>query len=138
MVKGYLMLISDFARVCGLSVDTVRFYIKRGLLTPERTVKGGANPYQIFSRADVEMARTVRLAQSLGFTLKDIEAMAVAYRTGTLTPDRGAQIMRDQLVQLEKKAAALAVMTAYVKAKIAWIEGGRQGDEPVLQAHPEE
>jgi hypothetical protein len=34
------MLISEFARETGLTTDTVRFYIRKGLLTP--TTNGGA------------------------------------------------------------------------------------------------
>jgi hypothetical protein len=35
------MLISEFARITGLTRDTVRFYARRGLLQPETNDKGG-------------------------------------------------------------------------------------------------
>ena len=53
------MFISEFARAAGLPPDTVRFYVKRGLLRPEEGA-GGSNPYQVFTKADLEMARLVR------------------------------------------------------------------------------
>ncbi len=34
------MLISEFARTSGLSRDTVRFYVRLGLLRPETNGKG--------------------------------------------------------------------------------------------------
>lgn len=39
------MLISEFAKATELPVDTIRFYISKGLLKPERSAKGGSNPY---------------------------------------------------------------------------------------------
>src|SRR4051812_33122697 len=98
------MLISQFARETGLTSDTVRFYIRKGLLSPETGGKGGSNPYQMFTQEHVEMARVIRLAQSLGFTLKEIAAFNTEYRAGALTPQRGAEIMRTQLVRLEEKS----------------------------------
>ncbi len=64
------MLISEFARATRLSTDTVRFYIRRGLLVPENNGKGGRNPYQIFTAEHVQTARLIRMAQSLGMSLK--------------------------------------------------------------------
>src|SRR5689334_21206759 len=70
MVKACAMLISEFARAANLSPDTVRFYVKLGLLRPEAGRRGGSNPYLEFSRADLARARLVQLARSLGFTLR--------------------------------------------------------------------
>jgi DNA-binding transcriptional MerR regulator len=70
------MLISEFARAAEMSVDTVRFYVRKGLLQPETGMKGGANPYQIFTPEHVEQARMIRMAQGLGFSLREISALA--------------------------------------------------------------
>ncbi|WP_313603008.1 MerR family transcriptional regulator [Rhizobium sp.] len=61
------MLISEFAKAAELPIDTVRFYIAKGLLKPERSLKGGSNPYQIFKPDDVTAARMIRLQQTLGY-----------------------------------------------------------------------
>jgi MerR family transcriptional regulator, copper efflux regulator len=41
------MLISEFARAAGLSRDTVRFYVRRGLLAPLAGNKGGSSLCQV-------------------------------------------------------------------------------------------
>ena len=99
------MLISEFACATGLSRDTVRFYVRRGLLAPLAGNKGGSNPYQVFTNEHVQMARTIRMAQSLGFSLREIAALNVEYQAKRITPSRGAEILRAQLVRLEEKAA---------------------------------
>jgi MerR family transcriptional regulator, copper efflux regulator len=41
------MLISEFTRATGLSRDTVRFYVRRGLLAPLAGNKGGSSLCQV-------------------------------------------------------------------------------------------
>jgi len=64
------MQIGEMADATGLSRDTLRFYEKRGLLRARR----GANGYRDYPPETVEWLRYLRLAQSLGFTLAEIEA----------------------------------------------------------------
>jgi MerR family copper efflux transcriptional regulator len=130
MVKGLIMLISEFARAAELSVDTVRFYVRKGLLQPATGRRGGANPYQIFAPEHVEQARIIRMAQGLGFSLREIAALAAEYNAGGMTPARSVEVMRSQLARLEEKADQLNAMVSYVRAKIAWLEGGECGPEP--------
>jgi MerR family transcriptional regulator, copper efflux regulator len=126
------MQISEFSRATGLSPDTVRFYVRRGLLAPETGTRGGSNPYQMFTREHVEIARLVRLAQSLGFTLREIGAMAAELGAAGLTRKRKIAILQERLDALDGKAAQLRDMAAYLRAKIAWLEGGEKGPQPVL------
>lgn len=126
------MLISEFAKRAGLSVDTVRFYIRKGLLAPETGLKGGSNPYQLFTAEHLEVARTIRMAQGLGFTLREIATLAAEYNAGGMTPARSLELMRSQLDRLEEKAAQLGAMIDYTRAKVAWLEAGQKGAEPVF------
>jgi MerR family transcriptional regulator, copper efflux regulator len=125
------MLISEFARVTGLTTDTVRFYIRRGLLKPETNGKGGRNPYQVFTAEHVRAARIIRMAQSLGMSLKEISAISDEYREGGgISRERSIDIMSTQLERLEEKAAELDAMAAYLRAKLDWLKSGEQGPEP--------
>lgn len=128
------MLISEFSRATGLSPDTVRFTVKRGLLKPETGRRGGANPYQVFRRDHLEMARLVKLAQSLGFTLREIAALANELAATGFTRRRKISILRGRLDVLDEKAEQIADLRRYLTAKIAWIEGGDRGPEPALDA----
>ena len=64
------MQIGEIASATGLSRDTLRFYEKRGLLRARR----GANGYRDYPPEAVDWLRYIRLAQTLGFTLTEIEA----------------------------------------------------------------
>jgi MerR family copper efflux transcriptional regulator len=64
------MQIGEIASATGLSRDTLRFYEKRGLLRARRS----ANGYRDYPPEAVDWLRYIRLAQTLGFTLTEIEA----------------------------------------------------------------
>lgn len=65
------MKIGDLAREGGVSVETIRFYQRRGLLSePPRA--GGARRY---SEGDLERLRSIRAAQTAGFTLEEIATL---------------------------------------------------------------
>jgi MerR family copper efflux transcriptional regulator len=64
------MQVGEMANATGLSRDTLRFYEKRGLLHARRS----ANGYRDYPPEAVEWLRYIRIAQSLGFTLIEIEA----------------------------------------------------------------
>ena len=124
------MLISDFARLTGLTRDAVRFYSRLGLLRPQTNGKGGRHPYSVFTDEDVRAVEVIRISQSLGMSLKEIAAFNEERREGHLTSDRRVEIMSAQLVSLEAKATELEVMISYVRAKIHWLKRDQQGPEP--------
>jgi MerR family transcriptional regulator, copper efflux regulator len=129
------MLISEFARVTGLTRDTVRFYARLGLLQPKTNGKGGRHPYSVFTDKDVQAAEVIRISQSLGMSLKEIAAFNEERRKGRLTSERRVEIMSVQLVSLEAKAAELEVMICYVRAKIEYLKGGQQRPEPDFESY---
>ena len=124
------MLIGEFAARSGLSQDTVRFYVRKGLLAPQLGSRGGRNPYQIFSERDVSTALMIRFAQSLGMPLKEIAVIASELLSEGLSAEREIDIIDTQLAGLEQKAADLARLLDYLRAKRDWMARGKPGDEP--------
>src|SRR5277367_6699628 len=78
--------------------DTVRFYARLGLLQPKTNGKGGRHPYSVFTDKDIQAAEVIRIAQSLGMSLKEIAAFNEERRKGHLTHRRRVEIMSAQLV----------------------------------------
>ncbi len=123
------MLISEFAKETGLSRDTVRFYVRLGLLRPTTNGKGGRHLYQFFTDEDVQAAEVVRVGQSLGLSLKEIAALNEERRDSAITNERLTEILREQLTRLETKAAELEAITNFVRAKITWLTAGGQSPQ---------
>ncbi len=125
------MLIAEFCRQAALSRDAVRLYVKLGLLTPV-VGAGGSNRYQQFGTPDIERAALIRAAQQLGFTLKQIVALDREYTAGAMDTARKLAVMRGQLQVIEEQAGRIRLMKKYLRAKIAWLENGERGVEPVF------
>lgn len=66
--------IGEIAEQTGVSVETLRYYEKRGLLNAPPRTEGGFRQYS----ADVlDRIRFIRQAQSLGLTLDDIQQLVI-------------------------------------------------------------
>lgn len=133
-VKERAVLMSEFARVTGLSAETVRFYVGRGLFRPRRSTLGGSNPYQVFTAEDVTAARMIQLQKSLGYSLAEIVALNKEYRAGARSAARTAEVLRAQIQTLEDRRAQLDGALDFLRGKLAWVESGKQGDAPQWQA----
>lgn len=125
-----ILLISEFARTAGVRPDTVRYYVRLGLLRPRTGAKGGRNAYQVFDERDVKAIKLVRLSQAAGLSLREIEALSRERRAGRLTSRRRIEVVSAQIGKLDSKAAVLTAMADYLRAKRDWLAGGEQGAEP--------
>ncbi len=125
------VLIKEFCQATGLPRDTVRFYVKQGLLTPEVGSRQ-SNRYQVFNAAQVERARMIKAAQRLGFSLREIASLGEAYEGAGVTREQRAALLRKHLAELEEQARLLHDVREFLTAKLDWVEGGEVATPPVL------
>ncbi len=116
------MLISEFSQRTGLPRETVRYYVKRGLLKPESSRKGGSRPYQIFSEYDVELTRIISIHKSLGSSLTEIGEMIAAYGKEPDNRSRTEDLLTDHIEKLEHRKREIDGMLAFLRAKLAWLD----------------
>ena len=64
--------IGDLAALAGVSADTLRYYERRGLLTPSRRRASG---YREYARDASAVVRFIKHAQALGFALAEVEEL---------------------------------------------------------------
>jgi MerR family transcriptional regulator, copper efflux regulator len=125
------MMISAFSRASGLPVDTVRFYVRRGLLAPDSGSKGGSRPYQIFGPSDLEAARIIRTGQALGLSLNEIATFLDRLDSFQTSPRKLLDYLSEQKGRLEQKIVDLQGLIAYLDAKVARIEESLAQTSPV-------
>ncbi|PWY54061.1 MerR family transcriptional regulator [Legionella qingyii] len=66
--------IGEFAKLCGVGVETIRYYQRTGLLhVPLRTKELGAPKIKRYGDNDISRLRFILLAKKAGFTLKEIK-----------------------------------------------------------------
>src|ERR671914_504613 len=98
------MKIGQVARAAGVSIDTVRFYERRGILpAPARRPSG----YRVFTQAAVERIRTVRALQDLGLTLDEVIDALRAHDQGGGTCESERWRLEAVVERLDAKITAL-------------------------------
>ncbi|HZB28628.1 MAG TPA: MerR family transcriptional regulator [Streptosporangiaceae bacterium] len=98
------MKIGQVARAAGVSIDTVRFYERRGILpAPARRPSG----YRVFTPAAVERIRTARALQDLGLTLDEIIDALHAHDQGDATCESERWRLEAVVERLDAKIAEL-------------------------------
>lgn len=66
--------IGEIARQTGVSVETLRFYEKRRLLSAPPRTEGG---FRLYSDDAVQQVKFIKQAQSLGLTLDDVQQLLI-------------------------------------------------------------
>jgi len=98
------MKIGQVASAADVTIDTVRFYERRGVLPePQRRPSG----YREYTHSAVERIRMARMLQNLGFTLDEIIDMLRAHDAGTATCDSERWRLEGALDRIDTKIAEL-------------------------------
>ena len=79
MVQSQELRIGAVARQAGVSIDTVRYYERRGLVRPAGRLPSG---YRLYSDAAVARIRLARQLQGLGMTLEGVAELLHAHDAG--------------------------------------------------------
>jgi DNA-binding transcriptional MerR regulator len=100
------MTIGKLAAAEGVSVETVRFYQRRGLLAePERRSSG----YREYSDADRDRLVFIRRARQLGFTLQEIADLLGPVQAGDIARAAQARLaaVNGQIADLTRQRCRL-------------------------------
>lgn len=124
------MLISEFACAAGLKTDTVRYYMKRGLLRPQQSTKGGQNPYHTFSESNLEEVLMIRVLKVLGLSLDTIEGLLDARRSGRISKADEIAFIKERRQILMHRAEQMRQLGDYLQLKIDWLEGKAGANPP--------
>ena len=81
------MRISTLSKRAGLSVDTIWFYEKKGLLNAE-WIERQSNHYREYSEDCLGRLTLIRQAKRLGFTLTEIQKWIQDFESDRLTPQQ--------------------------------------------------
>jgi DNA-binding transcriptional MerR regulator len=116
------MKIGQVASDANVTVDTVRFYERRGLLpAPHRRPSG----YREYPPSTVERIRMARTLQHLGFTLDEIIDALRAHDTGTATCESERWRLDAVLERIDAKIAELRRTRRLVATTMQECRAGR-------------
>jgi DNA-binding transcriptional MerR regulator len=115
------MRIGEVARQAGVTVDTVRFYERVGVLPAAARTESG---YRDYEPRTVERIRLTRELQGIGFTLADAVSALAAHDAGGTTCESERWRLEAALARVDAKLDELnALRTRIVHAQDACSRG---------------
>jgi len=111
------MLIKELATRTGLSIDTIRFYEKRGLLDSTHFTRT-ENGYRHYSEAAFNRLQLIQMGQLIGFTLSEMQTTIGAWETDEISPLEKEYYLCRKLEEVDQKLHALNTIKDYLHAKI--------------------
>jgi MerR family copper efflux transcriptional regulator len=131
MASADLLTIGRLAQQGGVTIQTVRYYERRGLIPkPNRSPSG----YRLYDRGTIRRLGFVRKAQLLGFSLHEIgELLSLRVRPGTTCADirkkahQKIATVDEKICKLSQIRGALAKLASDCRGK------GPTSECPILE-----
>lgn len=120
--------VAELAQRTGTTPATIRYYVRKGLLEPERDPRNG---YRCFSTADLHRLVFIRQAKFLGLTIKDIRTILKAIDDGQVPHHEVKSLVQRNLENIRGRIAELQAVEARISAAV---ELWRRMGEP----HPDD
>ena len=93
--------IGQLATTTGVSIETLRYYEKEGLLQPQSRTDSG---YRIYDTEAIQQISFILNAKAVGFTLKEIkELLSIRVNTDTRSCGDVKSVAQAKLLDIESK-----------------------------------
>jgi len=96
--------IGEVAKETGLTVDTIRFYEKQGLLKRSTRTEGG---FRLFGPNEIQALKFIRKAQDLGFSLQEVRELLVLQGDGVEACEHVRELLNQKLASVRGKIEEL-------------------------------
>ena len=111
--------IKKVSEMTGLSIPTIRYYDKEGLLPDLQRKESG---YRVFSDRDLEAIDLIKCFKESGLTIREIRHFMSLVRQGDVTLDERLAIYQMHIARLEEKLAAVQNALEHSRRTLAFYE----------------
>ena len=111
--------IKQVSEMTGLSIPTIRYYDKEGLLPDLQRKESG---YRIFSDRDLEAIDLIECFKESGLTIREIRHFMSLVRQGDVTLDERLAIYQMHIARREEKLAAVQNALEHSRRTLAFYE----------------
>lgn len=118
MFSSNYFTISDFAKLMGISRQTLIYYDRIGLFKPIRTME---NKYRLYSRSQINVISMISMLSEMGVPLKEIKMIV-----DSISPDTAIEILNKQKKEVEEKLLKLRMLDEMISLRIEQITLGKE------------
>jgi MerR family Zn(II)-responsive transcriptional regulator of zntA len=97
------MLINELSKMTGISVHTIRFYEKSGLIEGRRDETVKSNNYFHYDEETAEKLEFITDAKSVGFTIREIGQIIDAWYNNKFSKEEKLELLEQKLISLDQK-----------------------------------
>ncbi len=108
------MKASELAKKFAINVNTVRHYVRAGLLTPEKDVSG----YHSFGSEEVRRLSFILRARELGFTLDDIQQHLMDATQGQTLCPQSRELIELRLREAQEKLTNMQALVHRMESAV--------------------
>jgi MerR family copper efflux transcriptional regulator len=110
------MLINELSKRTGITIHTIRFYEKSGLIKGKRDEKVKSNNYFHYDEETVEKLELIRDAKSVGFTISEIGQLMGAWYSNQLSVSEKIAVLEEKLLSIDERIKQLKEMKKTISA----------------------
>lgn len=108
--------IGQLARAAEIPATTVRYYERIGLLLADDRSQGN---YRLYSQASLRRLKFVRSAQSIGFTLDDIQSLLGAESGKPPSCSDVQELIKERLAEIKERLSSLRHVQRLLRSSLA-------------------
>lgn len=123
MKKNYFTT-GEFAKLCGVNKQTLFYYDKEGIFSPDVI---GENGYRYYSYNQLETFTVIAMLRDLGVHIKEIKA-----HMDRRSPDALISLMESKKAEIDKKLKAINWSKAYIDNKIKLTQEGKTAEVGII------
>ena len=109
------MLVSEIARLAGVTSETVRHYTRVGLLTASQNPD---NHYKEYTVEALQRLRFIKRARALGFSVAEIHSIVDLAEQGESPCPAVRELMTHKIPQVEQQIAELQELLSQMKSAL--------------------
>jgi MerR family transcriptional regulator, copper efflux regulator len=110
------MLINELAKQTGVSVHTIRYYEKFGLVKGKRSDAVKTNNYYHYDEETVYKLELIRDAKLVGFTLGEIKKLLDSWYSKRLSKEKKLAVLDEKEKSVDEKINQLKMMKKMIAA----------------------
>lgn len=129
-MQGMQMNIGEAARSSGVSAKMIRHYEQIGLVPRARRTLSG---YRTYDANDVHTLRFIRRARSLGFPIKQIQALLSLWRDQRRPSAKVKALALAHMEELEKRIREMQAMQRTLQELARHCHGDGRPECPILE-----
>lgn len=114
MDKEIFYTTGELAEIAGITYKSIRIYVEKGLLTPDKITESG---YKLFSRRSVEKLQRILMFKYLDFTLEEIGQM-LEYENIQESLGKQLELIELKITHLNQIKKQLKICSHYQMRKI--------------------